>query len=48
MDAGFGVIFEQPMTLPQPNRGFDDIYEWASEHAHLNIPGDYYLAWSTE
>ncbi|KIR59881.1 hypothetical protein I312_101453 [Cryptococcus bacillisporus CA1280] len=48
MDAGFGVIFEQPMTLPQPNRGFDDIYEWASEHAHLNIPGDYYLAWSAE
>ncbi|OXG91320.1 hypothetical protein C345_01303 [Cryptococcus neoformans A2-102-5] len=48
MDTGFSVIFEQPITLPQQGRGFDDIYEWANEHAHLDIPGDYYLAWSAE
>ncbi|ODN79330.1 hypothetical protein L202_03337 [Cryptococcus amylolentus CBS 6039] len=46
MDAGFARVFGQPMMLPPPGFGFDEAFEWAAEHEYLNIPGDFYLAWS--
>ncbi|WVQ75758.1 hypothetical protein IAR50_005389 [Cryptococcus sp. DSM 104548] len=46
MDCGFARVFGQPVMLPPTGFGFDDAFEWAAEHEHLNIPGDFYLAWS--
>ncbi|WVQ84822.1 hypothetical protein IAT38_006979 [Cryptococcus sp. DSM 104549] len=45
LDVGFSKLFNQPLLLPGPGYGFDDIHEWAMEHEYLNIPNDHYLAW---